>query len=138
MELATRYCLFRYTIQFYSPEVGQILEVGVRSLNIDVSRDFFEGAEYFKSVRMHGGVAGSKTKVMEHLLEANEAVVQDGDGTINDGAALKASDVSRMYAAVRLHPLAGLGTRPVARYTLALDRLFLRRATSHARTVVFK
>lgn len=110
----------------------------MRSLNVDVARDFFESAEDFKPVGMHLSVPRSETKVLVDLLEPFEAVVEDRDGTVDDGATLKPVNVPGMDALIGFDAFAVLRTCSFAVDTFSVHSSFIRRTTSHAGSVVFQ
>lgn len=102
---------------FQVPEVGQIGEVVVVGLDVEISGDLFQGVEDFQSVWVHGGVPLAERVVRVDVLEALERILEDDDVALYHGAALEAVDVARMDvgvdgASLRTGPLAG-HARPV-------------------------
>lgn len=106
--------------RFRLPEVGEVGEVLVGALDVEVARDLLERAEDLQLVRVHAAVARPEAVVVEDLLEAREGPVQDGDGALDDGAVLELVYVARVHGGVAL-ALLGAGT--LAEDALAVDGL---------------
>ena len=121
--------------RFQIAEVGQVAEFRVRRLDVDESRDFLQSREDFQPVRLHARVARTEREIGVNLLESGERVVQDRDGSFDDGAVPEALDVARVDD---VDALARLGARPVADDAFPVDGLLLGRADADAGPVVLE
>uniref|UniRef100_A0A6B0V9Y9 Uncharacterized protein n=1 Tax=Ixodes ricinus TaxID=34613 RepID=A0A6B0V9Y9_IXORI len=68
------------------PKIGQRGEVWMRRLDVHVACDFLQRAEHLQLAGVHFFVAWSKRKVCVDLLESVERRVQNGEGSLDDGA----------------------------------------------------
>lgn len=116
-------------------EVGQIPEFRMRSLDINKPSNLLEGGEYFQPVRMESRVARAEGEIGVNLLESGEGMIQDRDGSLDDGAIAEALDVSGVDD---IDALAGLWARAVADDAFAVDGLLLGRADADAGPVVLE
>lgn len=104
-------------------------------LDVQEARDLLQRFEHLEFIRMHRLVSLAERIIRKNVLEALEALVQDRDGTFDDGAVFEGVDITGMHL---LDAFAGFRARAVARHTLAVHRLLLRRAGPHARSVVLQ
>lgn len=84
---------------------------------------------------MHFLVSFAETEIPVHVLESLKALVQNCDGSLDDGAILEAVDIPGMHF---LDTFAGFRARSVAGHAFTVQRLLFGRARSYASTVVFQ
>lgn len=104
-------------------------------LDIQETGDFFQRAEHLQFVRMHFLVSLAETEILEDVLEALEALIQDRDRALDDRAVLETVDIARMHF---LHAFASFRARPVAWHAFPVQCFLLWRTRSHTSSVVFQ
>ena len=87
------------------PEGREVGELGMVSLDVDEAGDLSEGAEHLQLAGVHRGVARPEGEVPVDLLEPVEAVVEDVEAALQDGAVLEALDVAGVDRAGELADL---------------------------------
>ena len=107
----------------------------MRGLDINKSGDFLKSGKDFQSIWMHSRITRAEGEIGINLLETGKGMIQDGDGSFNDGTISKTLDVSSVD---NVNALAGLGTRSVADDALSVDGLLLGWANADASAVVLE
>lgn len=94
------------------------------ALDIQEARNLLQRLKSFQSVGMHLLIALAERVICINVLEALEALIEDSDRALDDGAVFEGVDIAGVHF---LDALASFWTRTVARNTFAVQRFLLRR-----------
>lgn len=121
--------------RFQITKIRQIPEFGMRRLDVDESRDFFQCGKDFQPVGIHARIARSEGEIRINLLESGERVIQNRDGSVDDRTVPEAFDVAGVND---IDTCAHFRAGSVADDTFTVDGLLLGRANANASSVVLE
>lgn len=110
----------------------------MRSLNVNITRNLFQSAENFQSIRMHLRMSNAERPIFMDWLKSCETGIEDGYGSIDDRTSLKTIDISGVNASVGFDPFTTFRASSVAVNAFPVLSSLIRRATPNASPVIFE